>query len=102
MRFALVALLAVATVSGLQVQTARRGAPCAVRALDSRIAAGPADDGAQTPDTLSYVLGAGALSTASYGLVGAYLDTHAPGLAVSALCLFGCWAALGSRFAATR
>ena len=71
MRFALVALLAVATVSGLQVQTARRGAPCAVRALDSRIAAGPADDGAQTPDTLSYVLGAGALSTASYGLVGA-------------------------------
>mmetsp|Transcript_24927 Transcript_24927/g.74811 ORF Transcript_24927/g.74811 Transcript_24927/m.74811 type:complete len:128 (-) Transcript_24927:707-1090(-) len=46
---------------------------------------------------LPFVLGAGALSVATYGLFAAWQDTHAPGLAITALCLFGCWAALTSR-----
>ena len=46
---------------------------------------------------LPFLLGAGALSAATYGVFLSFQETHAPGLAVSALCLFGCWAALASR-----
>ena len=64
--------------------------------------AGNETDGAEVSaesekNLLPFVLGAGALSAATYGLYLSFVETHAPGLAISALCLFGCWAALASR-----
>ena len=68
------------------------------RALDG----GGDDAGPGGADSLKYAFGAGALSTATAAWVRTFAETHHPGLAVSALCLVGCWAALATKFAETR
>lgn len=46
---------------------------------------------------LGLVLGAGVLSTVSFGWWSLFQETHHPGLVVSGICLGGCWCAFATR-----
>ena len=56
------------------------------------------DDGAPAAkDVIVFGVGAAALSSASIAWAGVFQETRHPGLAVSAVCLAGCWAVFATR-----